>query len=228
MSSFCLVVQLSTCMFIEQRLARSRFSWHTHLFVKAQQEGRSSSSGTGLRLLRTDVPSSQHSLLSHIFGPVSHIFNSSAFPIFTSRTSFTTSCPLSRRDLTTALSATPLAPLTHTLRRVHQPNSSADWSGRAPGDDHRDRGRRLAPWSAPVDGRGEELGSARAQHLISSRATRHSDGQLAAHPVCVCGWGKGHGGLVLCGVTWDREQDLTASKAQKAQGAGKLAHHRRA
>ena len=41
MSSFCLVVQLSTCMFIEQRLVRSRFSWHTHLFVKAQQEGRS-------------------------------------------------------------------------------------------------------------------------------------------------------------------------------------------
>src|SRR5258708_17387721 len=28
-------------MFIEQRLVRSRFSWHTHLFVKAKQEGRS-------------------------------------------------------------------------------------------------------------------------------------------------------------------------------------------
>ncbi len=40
-----------------------------------------------------------------------------------------------------------LVPLTHTLRRFHQPNSSADRSGRAPGDDHRDRGRRLGSHS---------------------------------------------------------------------------------
>ena len=67
---------------------------------------------------------------------------------------------------------------------------------------------------APVDGRGEELSSARAQHLVSGRAIRHPDGQLAADPVCVCGWGKGDRGLVLCGSTWDREQDLTAPKAK--------------
>jgi hypothetical protein len=41
MSSFCLVVQVSACMFIEQGLAHSRFSWHTHLFVQAKQEERS-------------------------------------------------------------------------------------------------------------------------------------------------------------------------------------------
>ncbi len=41
MSSFCLVVQVSACMFIEQGFAHSRFSWHTHLFVQAKQEGRS-------------------------------------------------------------------------------------------------------------------------------------------------------------------------------------------
>ena len=46
-----------------------------------------------------------------------------------------------------ALPATPHAPLTHTLRRVHQPNSSADRPGRAPEDDHRDRGRRRGPHS---------------------------------------------------------------------------------
>ena len=80
---------------------------------------------------------------------------------------------------------------------------------------------------APVHWLSEELGSARAQHLEGSRAIRHSDGQLAADPAHVCGRGKGHGGLVLCRATWDREQDLTALKAQEAQGAGKLAHHSR-
>src|SRR5437660_11451483 len=68
---------------------------------------------------------------------------------------------------------------------------------------------------APIDGRGEELGSARAQHLVSGRAIRHPDGQLAADPVRVRGRRKGHRGLVLCGSTWDREQDLTAPKAQE-------------
>jgi hypothetical protein len=67
---------------------------------------------------------------------------------------------------------------------------------------------------APVHRRGEELGSARAQHLVSGRAIRHSDGQLAADPVRVCGRGKGDGGLVLCRSTWDREQDLTAPKVE--------------
>src|SRR6266487_4668422 len=80
---------------------------------------------------------------------------------------------------------------------------------------------------APIDGRGEELGSAGAQHLVSGRAIWHPDCQLAADTVHVCGRGKGHGGLVLRGATWDREQDLTAPKVQEAQGAGKLAHHRR-
>src|SRR5436190_23118519 len=77
--------------------------------------------------------------------PVSQIFDSSAFPMFTSRTSYTTSYPLSRRALTTALSATPHAPFTHTLRQVHQLCSSTVRSGRSPGDDRRDRGRRLGP-----------------------------------------------------------------------------------
>src|SRR5436305_15044981 len=76
----------------------------------------------------------------------------------------------------------------------------------------------------PVHRWGEELGSARAQHLVSGRAIRHPDGQLAANPVRVCGRGKGHSGLVLRGSTWNREQDLTAPKVQEAQGAGKLAH----
>ncbi len=40
-SSLCLVVQVFACLFIEHRLARSRFSWYTHLVVKAKQEGRS-------------------------------------------------------------------------------------------------------------------------------------------------------------------------------------------
>src|SRR6266566_2818253 len=80
---------------------------------------------------------------------------------------------------------------------------------------------------APIDGRGEELGSAGAQHLVSGRAIRHPDGQLASNPVQIGGRGKGHGGLILRGSTWDREQDLTAPKAQEAQSAGKLAHHRR-
>src|SRR6266568_7882684 len=80
---------------------------------------------------------------------------------------------------------------------------------------------------APVHRLSEELGSARAQHLVSSRAIRHPDGQLAADPIRVCGRSKDHSGLVLCGATWDREQDLTAPKVQEAQGAGKLAHHRR-
>jgi len=80
---------------------------------------------------------------------------------------------------------------------------------------------------APIDGRGEELGSAGAQHLVSSGAIWYPDGQLASNPVQVGRRGKGHGGLVLRGSTWDREQDLTAPKAQEAQGAGKLAHHRR-
>src|SRR5260370_35099469 len=63
---------------------------------------------------------------------------------------------------------------------------------------------------APIDGRGEELGSARAQHLISGRAIRHSDGQLAADTVRVCGRGKGDGGLVLRGAPGGREQEWTA------------------
>src|SRR2546421_10735271 len=65
---------------------------------------------------------------------------------------------------------------------------------------------------APIDGRGEELGSARAQHLVSGRTIRHPDGQLVADTVRVCRRGKGDGGLVLCGSTWDRERDLTAPK----------------
>src|SRR5260370_1980460 len=80
---------------------------------------------------------------------------------------------------------------------------------------------------APINRRGEELGSAGAQHLVSSRAIRHPDGQLAADPVRAGGRGKGHGGLVLCGSTWDREQDLTTPNVQATQDAGKLAHHPR-
>src|SRR5579864_5662880 len=79
----------------------------------------------------------------------------------------------------------------------------------------------------PVHRLSEKLGSASAQHLVSSRTIRHPDGQLTADPVPVCGRGKGDGGLVLRRATWDREQDLAAPKAQEAQGAGKLAHHRR-
>src|SRR5260370_38850661 len=67
---------------------------------------------------------------------------------------------------------------------------------------------------APVHRFSEELGSARAQHLVSGRAIRHPDGQLAADTVRVCGRYKGHGGIVLRGATWDREQDLTAPKVQ--------------
>ena len=71
---------------------------------------------------------------------------------------------------------------------------------------------------APVHRLSEELGSAGAQHLICGRAIRNPDGQLAADPVRVCGRGKGDGGLVLCGSTWDREQDLTAPKAEASTG----------
>src|SRR5205807_9948018 len=78
---------------------------------------------------------------------------------------------------------------------------------------------------APVHRLSEELGSASAEHLVRSGAIRHPDGQLAADPVRVCRRVKGHGGLVLRRSTWDREQNLTAPKAQEAQGAGELAHH---
>jgi hypothetical protein len=67
---------------------------------------------------------------------------------------------------------------------------------------------------APVHRLSEELGSAGAQHLVSDRAIRHPDGQLAADSIRVCGRGKGQGRLVLRGATWDREQDLTAPKVE--------------
>ena len=64
--------------------------------------------------------------------------------VFPSRTNLkmSWSCALWRRVKTLVLSATPVAPVMNTLRRVHQPNSSAGHSERSPGDDHRGRGRR--------------------------------------------------------------------------------------
>src|SRR6516225_3444459 len=75
---------------------------------------------------------------------------------------------------------------------------------------------------APVDGWSEELGSSRAQHLVSCLAVRHPDDQLIGDRV-TAGWrGKGHGGLVFCRIASNGQHDFTSSKMQEAQGIGNL------
>jgi hypothetical protein len=55
-SSLCLVAQVFACLFIEQRLARSFSIFLVHVSrCEGKARGEIESSGTGLRLVRTDV-----------------------------------------------------------------------------------------------------------------------------------------------------------------------------
>src|SRR5690242_19327731 len=80
---------------------------------------------------------------------------------------------------------------------------------------------------APIHRRREELGSARAPYLVSSKAVRYANVQYAADGVRVRGRRKGHRGFILSGTASDRQQQFAAPKAQEAEYVGNLANHLR-
>src|SRR5215468_7017854 len=79
---------------------------------------------------------------------------------------------------------------------------------------------------APVNWRGEELGSARAQYLVSGKAVQYADIQLAADGVRVGRRCKGHRRLIAGGIASNREQQFAAYQAEVPENVGNLANHR--
>src|SRR6266536_5033443 len=79
--------------------------------------------------------------------------------------------------------------------------------------------------AAPIEGRGEKLGSARAEDLVGSRAVRNPNAQFADDALVVGRRRIAHGRLVFCGTKRRRQENLAPCKTQKAEGPGKLMHY---
>src|SRR5260221_9560413 len=78
---------------------------------------------------------------------------------------------------------------------------------------------------APIERRGEKLGSARAEDLVGSRAVRNPNAQFADDALVVERRRIGHGRLVFRGTKRRRQEYLAPCKTQEAEGPGKLTHH---
>lgn len=80
---------------------------------------------------------------------------------------------------------------------------------------------------APVYRGCQELGSARVQYLVSGKAVRYANVQLAANHI-QAGWRpKGHSGLISGGASSNRQQQFAAPEAQETEHIGNLAYHLR-
>src|SRR5260370_11932511 len=78
---------------------------------------------------------------------------------------------------------------------------------------------------APIERRGEKLGSARAEYLVGSRAVRNPNAQFADDALVVGRRRIGHDRLVFRGTSRSRQENLAPCKTQNAEGPGKLTHH---
>src|SRR5258708_841525 len=81
---------------------------------------------------------------------------------------------------------------------------------------------------APSERRGEKLGSARAEDVVSSRAVRNPNAQFADDASAVERRRIGHDRLVFRGTTRSRQENLASCKNQEAEGPGKFTYHCRA
>src|SRR3989441_12837885 len=80
---------------------------------------------------------------------------------------------------------------------------------------------------APFKGRGEKLGSPRAQDLVSGRAVGNLNAQFTDDALAV-GWRRiGRGRLVGSGTKGRRQENLASGKAKFAEGPGKLTQNSR-
>src|SRR5260370_16199807 len=80
---------------------------------------------------------------------------------------------------------------------------------------------------APLEGRGEKLGSARAQDLVGSQAIRNPNAQFADHARAVQRRRIAHDRLVRSGTKGRRQENLAPGKAQEAESPGKLTQNSR-
>src|SRR5260370_4157172 len=78
---------------------------------------------------------------------------------------------------------------------------------------------------APIERRGEKLGSARAEYLVGSRAVRNPNAQFADDALVVGRRRISHDRLVFRGTSPSRQWNLTPCQHQNAEGPGKLTHH---
>jgi hypothetical protein len=79
---------------------------------------------------------------------------------------------------------------------------------------------------APLERRGEKLGSARAQDLVGGRAVRNLTAQFADGALAV-GRRIGRGRIVWSGTKRRRQENLAPGKAKFAEGPGKLTQNSR-
>src|SRR5258708_23172318 len=80
----------------------------------------------------------------------------------------------------------------------------------------------------PSERRGEKLGSARAEDVVSSRAVRNPNAQFADDASAVERRRISHGRLVFRGTKRRRQENLASCKTQEAEGPGKFTYHCRA
>src|SRR5258708_19730430 len=78
---------------------------------------------------------------------------------------------------------------------------------------------------APIERRGEKLGSARAEYLVGSRAVRNPNAQFADDALVVGRRRIGHDRLVFRGTSRSRQENLAPCKTHNAEGPGKLTYH---